>query len=271
MKKNLSLLMIMFMISASTFAQNRETRNVPTFKKIAFRVPGKLYIKQGNTQKVEIEASREVLKQIETEVEGSRLNIGREEKWNSWKWMKDETITVYVTVKDLEGLSVSGSGDAIGETPFITGDIDLNVSGSGSLKIEVQASGEVEADVSGSGELNVKGKGNAFDSDVSGSGRVVMNMNIRNDVSFEISGSGKIQAQGNADVVKTSISGSGKVLGADLQVNRCDVRISGSGDVEISVKDQLDANISGSGSVSYRGNPGKINSHSSGSGRVSKM
>jgi hypothetical protein len=41
--------------------------------------------------------------------------------------------------------------------------------------------------------------------------------------------------------------------------------------VEINVKNELDAVISGSGSVSYKGNPNKVNSHSSGSGKVSKM
>jgi hypothetical protein len=98
-----------------------------------------------------------------------------------------------------------------------------------------------------------------------------MNVAINDLADFGVSGSGKIYASGSASRVKTSISGSGKVLAADLQANSCEVRISGSGDVEINVKDQLDANISGSGSVSYRGNPGKVNSHASGSGRISKM
>jgi hypothetical protein len=54
-------------------------------------------------------------------------------------------------------------------------------------------------------------------------------------------------------------------------VNSCDIRISGSGDVEVNVKESLEANISGSGSVTYRGNPAHVNSHSSGSGKVRKM
>ena len=72
-------------------------------------------------------------------------------------------------------------------------------------------------------------------------------------------------------MVDASISGSGKVLAAELETNRCDVRITGSGDVEINVKDELDANITGSGSVSYRGNPKKVNTHSAGSGKVRKI
>lgn len=269
MKKQLILLSVVLLVSLTGgIAQNRETRNVDTFNKIAFRLPGKVYVRQGDTQKIEIEASKDLLSKIETEVEGSKLIIHSPGKWN---WKGDERITAYITVKNLEGLSVSGSGDLIGEGKFNTGDMDLNVSGSGSLKVELASSGEVEADVSGSGELLVTGSCKNFDSDVSGSGRVVADMAVSGDADFTISGSGKIEARGRASEVSTTISGSGKVLGSNFEVNRCDVRISGSGDVEIAVKDELDATISGSGTVSYKGNPGKVNSHASGSGRVNKM
>lgn len=252
-------------------AQTRQTRDVSTFTKISFRVPGKLYLRQGSPQKVEIEGKADVLKEIETEVDGSRLVIGKEGKWGDWKWGDDDAVNVYITVKDIEGLSVSGSGDIIGETRITSKDLSLNVSGSGNLKIEADASGDMEADVSGSGDLFVKGKCRSLNSDVSGSGKANLTLSITEDADFGISGSGKIEASGSAARVKASISGSGKVLASGMETNSCNVRISGSGDVEITVKNEIDAVISGSGTVSYRGNPTKINSHSSGSGSVRKM
>lgn len=271
MKKHLTILTLAFFSSILLVdAQTKEVRNVGTFTKISFRTPGKLYLRQGSPQKVELEGKATILKEIETKLEGNRLVIGKEGDWN-WKWGDDEEITVYVTMKDIEGLSVSGAGDIIGETKIVAGDLDLNVSGSGNMKIQAEASGEVEADVSGSGNLELMGKCKEFNSDVSGSGKVNMTMTIAGDADFGISGSGRIQASGTAANVKTNISGSGKVLAANLETNRCEVRISGSGDVEINVKSEIDANISGSGSVSYRGNPSKVNSHSSGSGSVKKM
>ncbi len=273
MKKQLSFLALIFLVCATfSFAQNRETRNVATFTKISFRIPGKLYLRQGAVQKVEIEGKKDVLKEIETEVDGGKLVIGKG-SWITWSWgnSDEDQINVYITVKDIEALSVSGSGDLVGETKIISGDLNLNVSGSGSLKIEVEASGDLEADVSGSGDIDLKGKCKSFNSDVSGSGKVVMSMSISEKADFGVSGSGKIMASGSAQKVKASISGSGKVLASDLVANNCEVRISGSGDVEINVKNELDANISGSGTVSYKGNPSKVNSHASGSGKVSKM
>lgn len=265
------LFILLMLTSGLVVAQNRETRKVENFTKIAFRVPGKLLLRQGSPAKVEIEGKSDVIREIETEVDGSRLVIGKEGRWFDWDWDNDDKVTVYVTMPEIEGLSVSGSGDLIGQNKFTASNLDLNVSGSGSLQIEVDASGDLEADVSGSGDLEVKGKCRRFDSDVSGSGSVELALAIAENADFGISGSGKIMASGTSSSVKTAISGSGKLLAADLETNRCEVRISGSGDVEISVKSELDANISGSGTINYRGNPTKVNSHSSGSGKVRKM
>lgn len=268
-RKSLLLLVLLFSFSLLS-AQHRETRNVGAFTKISFGFPGKLYLKQGSPQKIELEGDSDVLKEVETEVSGGRLRIGKEDKWFDWNSGSDK-ITVYITVPEIEGISVSGSGDVIGQSKFRTDDLDLNVSGSGSLFIDVEARGDVDADVSGSGSVELKGQFRGFESDVSGSGRVQLSARIENTADFGISGSGRIMAAGSADAVRARISGSGKVLAADFETNRCDVRISGSGDVEINVKDELEANISGSGSVSYRGTPKKVNSNSSGSGKVRKM
>jgi hypothetical protein len=272
MKKQLVLGLIALFLVTMAFGQTRETRNVGSFTKISFRFPGKLYLRQGGPQKVELEGKADVLKKVELDVEGSKLIIGREEKWNSW-WEDhdDVSLIVYITVPNIDAISVGGSGDVIAETKITANSLDLAVSGSGSLTLDADVTGDVEANVSGSGDIELKGKCKNFDSDISGSGEVEMNMAIAGTADFSISGSGKAKASGSSDEVKATISGSGKVLAANMQTNRCDVRISGSGDVEINVAKELNANISGSGSVSYKGDPNKVNSNASGSGSVRKM
>lgn len=271
MKKYCFLILSALFLSASLLqAQHREVRNVDAFTKISFAVPGKLYLKQGSPRKVEIEADDDVIKEIETEVSGGRLRIGKEDKWFNWN-LNNDKITVYITVPEIEGVAVSGSGNIIGQSTIKTNNLDLKVSGSGSMTLEFDATGDVDADVSGSGDLKVKGNCKSLDTDVSGSGSLDVSGTVDNTANFGISGSGKIHANGSADFVKADISGSGKVLAADLQANRCQVRIAGSGDVEINVKSELDANITGSGSVYYKGNPNKVNANSAGSGKVRKM
>src|SRR5688572_30373618 len=148
MKKIIPFFLLFAFVSTSVFAQVRETRSVGTFTKISFRVPGKLYLRQGATQKVEIEGKKDFLAEIETTVEGNKLVIGKEGKWTDWNWGDDDRVNVYITVKDIEALSVGGSGDIIAETKLTASNLDLNVSGSGSLKAEVDVTGSLEADVS---------------------------------------------------------------------------------------------------------------------------
>jgi hypothetical protein len=271
MKKLLSLSLALFLVITLAQAQKKETRNVETFTKVAFRIPGKLYLKQGNEQKVELEGNADILAKIETEVTGGRLTIGREnENWRYWNWDRDDKVVVYITMKDIEGLSVSGSGDLIGEGKFKTGNLSLNVSGSGSLLLEASAQ-DIAADVSGSGRLEFTGTCRDLESKVSGSGKVGLNLSAADRTVMGISGSGKIVARGNAREIRVNISGSGEVLASDLEADRCEVKISGSGDVEVNVKSELDASVSGSGSVSYRGNPKHVSSHASGSGKIRKL
>jgi Putative auto-transporter adhesin, head GIN domain len=271
MKKILVLLTAVLLIASASYAQKRETREVSTFTKISFRTAGKLYVKQGSPQKVEIEGSAEMLEKIKTKVEGGKLSIGPEEKWNNWNWSNDDKVTVWVTVANIETMSVSGSGDLIAQTKITTsGNMNLNVSGSGSLTAEIEA-GDVDSDVSGSGEIDIKGKFKNVSADVSGSGQVSVNGTISGKADFEISGSGKVSASGSAESLSADISGSGKVLGANLVTNTAKIDITGSGDVEITVNKDLDADISGSGTVLYKGNPAHVNGNASGSGSVKKM
>ena len=270
MKRILSICIALLLTTTALFAQNRETRNVSTFTKIAFRTPGKAYVKQGSPQKVEIEGSVEMLEKIKTKVEDGKLSIGPEESWSNWSWKSDDKVTVYITVATIEGLSVSGSGDLIVETKVNASDLNLNVSGSGSLKVDAKAE-NVIANVSGSGDMELRGSYKSFESDISGSGEIVMDAAVTGATDFEISGSGKVMAKGKSQSVRARISGSGKVLAAELETEKCDVRISGSGGVEINVINELDARISGSGSVYYKGDPKRVNADSSGSGKVRKL
>jgi len=269
MKKSAFLIVLAVVVCAHSYAQNRETRNVSSFTKISYRVPGKLYLKQGSPAKVELEAAKDILAEIETEVSGDRLIIGKENRWNNWGWNNDK-VTIYITMPTIEGVSVSGSGDLYCEEKINVNNLDLNVSGSGSIRLAFNASGDVEADVSGSGDMDLKGSCNNFDSDVSGSGRIYVSMVSKGKADFGVSGSGKVQAQGSTQEVKIGIGGSGRVNAGDLTAERCNIRISGSGDAEVNVKEELEVNISGSGSVAYTGDPKRVNSHASGSGHVRK-
>ena len=137
-------------------------------------------------------------------------------------------IKIYVSTPHIEGLDISGSGSITGLSP-------------------------IESD--------------AFRIDVSGSGDINLDVNCK-DLSTTISGSGSAVLRGLAADNSVDISGSGAVHGYDLKTNRSTVRISGFGTAEVNVHDELNTNISGSGSVSYKGHPRMTSQEISGSGSV---
>lgn len=87
-------------------------------------------------------------------------------------------------------------------------------------------------------------------------------------LTIAVSGSGCVRASGSLDELSLSVSGSGDAQLSDLAANRAVVSISGSGDANVDVRERLDAVVSGSGVVRYRGAPPVVKRNVSGSGGV---
>ena len=221
-------LLLTVLFTASVYGQTaeKETRDVAGFTKVSFGVPGNLYISLGPVYKVILEGDKDFLDKIETVVSGGRLVI-KQENWNR---NFNKKVIVNITMPSVEGLSVSGSGQAEIMDAVKTGDLDLGVSGSGKLIINDLIADNLECGISGSGDVIIKGTGSINEAEI-------------------------------------NISGSGSYSGEELRLNSAEIRISGSGSCYCNVAETLEAHVSGSGSVTYTGNP-KIDARVSGSGRV---
>jgi hypothetical protein len=205
---------------------NKETRNLSGFTKVSFGISGDLYINIGSEFKVVLEGNKSSLEEIETEVTQSKLVI-KNENWHSHG---NEKVTVYITMPELAGLGVSGSGKAEIKDAVKTEELDLSVSGSGRIMSADLALGQLNVSISGSGDVIIGGNGEAVSADV-------------------------------------SISGSGNYSGESLKIAKADFHISGSGGCKCNVTDKLEANVSGSGNITYTGSP-KVDARISGSGKV---
>lgn len=221
-----SLLLTLFS-TAFIYGQSsdKETRNLSGFTKVSFGVPGNLYISLGSDFKVVLEGDKDFIADIETEVSGGRLVIRKD----NWTQFNNKKVIVNITMPAIEGLSVSGSGQAEITDAVKADDFDLGVSGSGKLIVNEVFADNLECGISGSGDIIIKG--------------------------------------GSIEDAEISISGSGGYTGESLKLKRAEISISGSGSCYCNVTDTLEAHVSGSGSVTYTGNP-KIDARVSGSGRV---
>ncbi len=211
-------------------AEDQE-RDVPSFSKISLRISGNLYLKQGEKQSVKIVAKESTLEDIITEVKDRTLNIRFPSNFVFKKYDPGK-IDIYVTVPEVDGLSISGSGDILAEN-INTRILDLAVSGSGDIKIGELSSERISGSISGSGNV-------------------------------------RIEKGGVADELSVSISGSGGFDAAEYEADDVTVRISGSGNCKITTNGSIKARIAGSGNVYYSGNP-SIDSSVAGSGKVREM
>lgn len=228
--RRISITFILTLFVTLAWSQTKETRDVGGFDFISMNISGKVYVTQGNKNEVIVEANDRDLDKIRTEVRGGRLSISTRDNGSWFRWGDgiDGRVNVYITLKELRGVSVSGSGDVISQNTIKTDDFEASISGSGDIEIELDS-------------------------------RTVIS---------KITGSGNIELKGSARRARLGISGSGKYFAEELKVDDYEVSISGSGRASINTNGELDVRISGSGSVYYSGNPTGVNTNVSGSGRV---
>jgi hypothetical protein len=231
MKRSIILSFIMVFLAITTsYAVNqsdeKETRDLSGFTKVNFGVAGNLYINIGPEFKVVLEGDRSLLNEIITEVRAGKLIIRKD----NWRLRMNDRVTVYITMPEIDGLGVSGSGKAEIKDAVKTGDLDLNVSGSGKIYTSDLAVDRLDCGISGSGNIELAGNGSIARGDI-------------------------------------SISGSGNYASENISMRAADISISGSGNCTCNVTESLRASVSGSGNVTYLGNP-RVDARVSGSGKV---
>lgn len=105
---------------------------------------------------------------------------------------------------------------------------------------------------------------------ISGSGSVkVFNLDAE-EFEFHVSGSGDIEAEGQVEYLEISVSGSGEVDTRKLMAEDVIVNVSGSGEVDLFASNSFEGSVSGSGDITYYGNPKYVDRSTSGSGRIRK-
>lgn len=103
---------------------------------------------------------------------------------------------------------------------------------------------------------------------ISGAGEVSISDAESDELCIGVSGAAEVGVSGKADTLRLKISGAGKIHAAELAADKASVRITGAGSVELRAEKELNVRISGAGSVRCAGQPGKVEKHITGAGRV---
>ena len=202
----------------------KQELDIATFDGVKLGFSGDIYLTQGSTQKVVVEAQQNIIDNIKREVKNGTWYVGFDRNVRSHKGVK-----VYITMATLTEIGVSGSGNIVTESSFTGLDhVDAYVSGSGDIKADLQANA-IEGGISGSGKIHLKGSAGSLDMKISGSGDIMAADLKVGDCELSISGSGDAQVWPTGSL-EASISGSGDIRYKDDAAN-VKARVSGSGDV----------------------------------------
>lgn len=139
-------------------------------------------------------------------------------------------LKVYITFKDLKKIETSGAVDIIAENKISVNELGLMSSGASDVRMDLAAK----------------------------------------KLDLNTSGASKLRLSGSVTDVSVDISGAGDLYGFDLVCENIKIEISGAGKAQITVTKSIDAEISGAGSIHYKGNPTKVNQSVSGAGSIKK-
>ncbi len=204
----------------------KETRKVSPFDAIDVSGAFDIVLKQGTVEEVVVEADANLLPVIRTEVVGNTLRVETKKPVRHATTMK-----VFITVKDLRHMDVSGAVDIETEGRISVPELDIDASGASDSKLEIAVQR----------------------------------------LSLDCSGASKIRFSGSAASLAMDLSGASDIFAYDLLTEMCDIEISGAGNAQLNVSKKIRAEISGAGSVKYKGSPSEVDQSVSGAGSIRKV
>jgi hypothetical protein len=143
---------------------------------------------------------------------------------------RNKTVKVYVTYVQLNKVSVSSAATIYHDGVLKTDKLELNASSAGNMEMQIEA----------------------------------------NTLQAEASSAAEIEITGNAKKAYLDASSAGEIDAFDLLTETVTADASSAGDIKVSVRTELNAEASSGGSIRYRGNPDKSNTHASSGGSVRK-
>jgi len=201
-----------------------EVRTLRDFSRVELKIDAQVILTQGAQREVRIEAQRNILDILETEISGDQLEI----EYGRYDVRSHDPVKVYITVPSLTEVEVSGSGKIQSASLWTATSFRTHVSGSGEISMNFAKVDGLRTNVSGSGEVRLSGTGQNHNATISGSGKIY---------AYEL----------ETQDTYASISGSGKTYVAAART--LDVDLSGSGSVYYRGNPKVSSRISGSGKV----------------------
>ncbi|OQV22166.1 hypothetical protein BV898_04013 [Hypsibius exemplaris] len=217
-----SLLAIILALATSySEAVITENRSVSGFTAVDSAGPFIVIVDLTGTESLRIDADIDetnadyanASKALITTVENQKLKI-----YFEWPYSQDDgrfagLIRITITAITLQGITLSGAGSVMVNTPLTGPAVSVVTSGSGNVTLPVKTS----------------------------------------DLSIVLSGTGNVYPSGTTSTLSVVINGAGGVAGSNLQADSVSASVYGAGNAVVNANRMLSAVLMGSGVVKYRG------------------
>jgi hypothetical protein len=200
-------------VAAQESPASSRTFEVGAFERVSLAGPQDVVVAVGGPPSVRAEGPENQLERLEIVVEGSELKIRNRGGMNSLWGGSRRGVTVHVTVPQLAGVAVAGSGE---------------------IRVDRVQGPMFEATLAGSGDIKIA------------------DLQVE-DARFAIAGSGDIEARGAARRARIGVSGSGDASLGELAVGAAEIRLAGSGDIAVRATESARVDLAGSGDVRVTG------------------
>jgi hypothetical protein len=200
----------------------KEDRKVSGFTSLEVSGAFNVYLYQGKSEALTLEADQNLMALIKTEVKGDKLRI-----YTEGNIQKATKLNVYLTFEELEMIDISGAVSVSSEE--VLEFTELYFDGSGASEIDLHMNTDVlKADFSGASEINLTGTAKTANFDLSGaseidalefeianceldvSGASDARIHVSENLEVSISGAASVKYKGNPHV-SSDISGAGSL------------------------------------------------------------
>ncbi|MCC3861351.1 head GIN domain-containing protein [Pseudemcibacter aquimaris] len=230
-------------IAAPANAEDRKLiTDIDDFIEVQLNTSSDVHITIEDEYSIELVGDADAIEKMVLKRRSDALQINSKSSgWFGFGRGNSGSVTVFITMPDLEELEINGSGN---------------------VEINDLDNDQIELSINGSGDIFMKGSSNQVTIDINGSGDVELDEITGDDVEIDIHGSGNVDIDGGTcNSMEIDINGSGDVDAKDLICKEVTVDVSGSGNSMVYAVEKLEFDGSGSGSVDVFGRPEEVIDH----------
>ena len=196
------------------------------FTRVSVQQSITLYISQGKTEGITVEADDNIISYIKTEIKDGQLNVFLDPEVIVRRYT---AMNVSVSMPVITDINVAAAGRLEGSSPFTVNKLEIVASGAGNVKLEMKGS-EVDVEASGAARLEFKGEVEHVDLEMSSastlkawdlrvkdcdaeiSGAAKAEVAISGRLEAEISSAGILIYDGNPLITKQNVTGRGALV-----------------------------------------------------------